>query len=162
MLATPDWRCSVASSRIPIVSVMPGRSVTSAASVMTSAEASTPSRTSRAAQKLAATAAIGATIGSVRAVRLVEIAMAPTRSPTSAAAPASRQPPPSTGVSAMPAIRIGGEHQGPGTVKRVVLDLRQRPERIVRVEPPVERVLDEAVEPGDCIQVDPDGRTRSA
>ena len=28
VLATPDWRCSVASSRIPIVSVMPGRSVT--------------------------------------------------------------------------------------------------------------------------------------
>ena len=46
VFATPDWRCSVASSRIPIVSVMPGRNVTSAASVTTSGDASRPSSTS--------------------------------------------------------------------------------------------------------------------
>ena len=99
----PRLEVLVDSSCIPIVSVMPGRSVTSAASVTTSGEASKPSRTSSAAAKLAATAAIGATIGSVRAVRPVESAIAPTTSPTSAAAAASRQPPPSSGVSATPA-----------------------------------------------------------
>ena len=43
VFATPDCRCWVASSRMPIVSVIPGRSVTSAARVTTSGEIFSPS-----------------------------------------------------------------------------------------------------------------------
>ena len=104
MFATPDWRCSLDSSRMPIVSLMPGRKVTSAASVTRSGDTSRPSCGSVAAVKLAAIAATGAAIGSVRAVRVAGSAIAPTSSPTIAAPIASRQPPPSTGVKAAPAI----------------------------------------------------------
>ncbi len=103
VLATPDCRCSVASSRMPIVSAMPGRNVISAASVTTSAEALRPISTQAPAQKLAATAASGATIGSARAFRRVSNETPPTTSPTTAPATSSRQPPPSTGVTEAPA-----------------------------------------------------------
>ena len=74
---------------MPVVNVIPGRKVTMAASVTTSGEASRPRWTSATAQKLAAIAATGATIGSRRAVRLAGSAIAPTTSPTAAAAAAS-------------------------------------------------------------------------
>ncbi|HET6171961.1 MAG TPA: hypothetical protein VFD90_05125 [Gaiellales bacterium] len=50
--------------------------------------------------------------------------------------------------------RIGSEHEGPRTVKWVVLDLADCAECIVHVELPVARVLDEVVEPGERVQVD--------
>ena len=114
VLATPDWRCSVASSRIPIVSVIPGRSVTSAASVTTSGDASSPACASAVAQKLAATAASGATIASVRAVRVAETVIAPTTRPTIAAVAVSRQPPPRIGVRAAPAVPYAATTIGHG------------------------------------------------
>ena len=90
---------------MPVVSVMPGRKVTRAASVTTSGDASRPSRLSAAAQKLAATAATGATIGSEAGGSLRPAsAIAPTHEPDQQLRlTASRQPPPSTGVSAAPA-----------------------------------------------------------
>jgi hypothetical protein len=66
LLATLDCSSFVASSRMPIVSAMPGRNMTSDASVTMSGEVFNPSSASAAAQKLAATAATGATIGSAR------------------------------------------------------------------------------------------------
>ena len=114
VFATPDWRCSLDSSRMPIVSLIPGRNVTSAASVTTLGDASRPRWTIVAAQKLAVTAASGAAIGSVRGVRVAGSAIAPTRSPTTAEAAISRQPPPSTGVSAAPAIAYAASSKGQG------------------------------------------------
>jgi len=68
--------------------------------VITSGELSSPIQTNAPAQKLAAIAASGAITGSVRGVRFNGSAIAPTISPTRAAAAASRQPPPRIGVSA--------------------------------------------------------------
>ena len=157
MFATPDWRCSLESSRMPIVSLIPGRNVTSAASVTTVGEAFRPSWTTVAAQKLAVIAASGAAIGSVRAALLVASAIAPTRSPMPAAAAASRQPPPSTGVSAAPAIPYAASSSGQGRSSGLRLDVCERGERRVRVEPPLEHVLDEVVNAGDRVEVDRGG-----
>ena len=91
-----------ASSRIPVVNVIPGRKVTMAASVTTSGEASMPRWTSATAQKLAAIAATGATIGSRGPFARRQCDPADDEAYPAAAA-ASDQPPPSTGVSAAPA-----------------------------------------------------------
>jgi hypothetical protein len=103
VFATPDCKCWVASSRTPTVSAIPGSNVTSAASVTTSGEACSPNHASVAAEKLAATAASGAIIGSARAARCAVIVTMPTTSPITAPASTSRQPPPRTGVTAAPA-----------------------------------------------------------
>ena len=153
VFATPDWRCSVASSHMPIVKRIPGRKVTSAASVTTSGEADTPSSTSAAAQKLAATAATGATMGSARAVWRAGSAIAPTTRPTIAPATASRQPPPRTGVSAAPAIAYAPRSSGQGRSVGVA-PLVEPGERLLAVDLFLEDVLDELVQTGDRVEVD--------
>ena len=119
VLATPDCRCSVESSRMPIVSVMPGRKRherregddvrrdVGAQRVRGSPRRSSPRR-----------AATGATIGAVRAARWAGIAIAPTTRPDDRPpAIASRQPPPRTGVSAAPASAYPRELERPRTAR---------------------------------------------
>ena len=162
VLATPDWRCSVASSRIPIVSVMPGRSVTSAASVTTSGEASKPEPNEQS----------GGEAGRDGRDRS-DHRLRPGGSARGEGDRADHEPDERCGARLPPAAaehgrqcdagdRVGGEHQRPWTAERGVLDVPSAHERTVRVEPPVERVLDEAVEPRDRVQVDRQSAVREA
>ena len=115
MLATPDCRCSVASSSMPIVRVMPGSRVTMAASVTTSGDALRPTSAISAALKLAAIAASGATIGSARRLRPAESATAPAQNPATAPAAASLCTAAEHRREGGAGQCVGGERDGPGT-----------------------------------------------
>ena len=132
---------------------MPGRKVTRAASVTTSGAMSAPSRVRLTAQKLAATAATGATIGAARAACSAVIAIRrprdrrpPLRSPR-----ASLRPEPVRQRSA--GEPVSRELERPRPPERPGLDTREGGERLVRIEAPAE-ILDELVEPGDRVEVD--------
>jgi hypothetical protein len=85
---------------MPTVSVIPGRNVTSAASVTRSGVCPSDVWASSIALKLAKIAATGAITTPARSKRDAGRTIAPTTRPTIAAAAASRQPPPRIGTSA--------------------------------------------------------------
>ena len=103
MFATPDWRCWVASSRIPIVSVIPGRKRDERGERDDVGRRVEAELDERDRAELAVIPASGATIGSPPAMPAVRGARHADEEADDAARDASRQPPPSTGVSAQPA-----------------------------------------------------------
>ena len=153
VFATPDCRCSVAISRTPIVSDIPGRNVIRAASVTVSGDAFRPSRAIAAALKLATTAASGAIIGSARAVRLASCATTPTSRPTTPPAVTSRQPPPRTGATAAPARAYAASSTYHGRCSGRASISASRSSAPATVEP-VDDVSREILEPRDRVEVD--------